>query len=96
MNNDIPDKDKVTKAVNICIGRGKCDDCPYKIKEAYSTMDCRKYMLMDVLKLLNNSVTQTYVDQIRWERDVALAQLSEIGKGFGERMDDIADLLERN
>lgn len=28
-------------------------------------------------------------DQVRWERDVAIEQLSEIGKSLGEKMDDI-------
>lgn len=28
-------------------------------------------------------------EQIRWERDVAIEQLSEIGKSLGEKMDDI-------
>lgn len=28
--------------------------------------------------------------QVVWERDVAISQLAEIGKGFGEKMDDVA------
>lgn len=42
-----------------------------------------------VERLLKKSVPQGVVDQIRWERDIALSQLKEIGKGFGEKMDDI-------
>ena len=48
--------------------------------------------LKTAVELLKNSVSKLYADQIKWERDVALRQLSEIGKGFGERMDDIREL----
>ena len=41
-----------------------------------------------VERLLKKSVPQSVVDQIRWERDTALSQLKEIGKGLGEKMDD--------
>lgn len=37
-------------------------------------------------------VEQSVVDQIRWERDTAIAQLAEIGKGFGEQMDDVVEV----
>lgn len=30
------------------------------------------------------------LEQYIWERDCAISQLKEIGKGFGERMDDVA------
>ncbi len=33
------------------------------------------------------------IEQIRWERDTAIAQLSQIDKGLGERMDDIAKVV---
>lgn len=33
------------------------------------------------------------IDQIRWERDTAIEQLSEIGKGLGERMDDVEKVV---
>lgn len=39
-------------------------------------------------------VSQRVVDQIRWERDTALSQLEQIGKGFGSKMDDIVALLK--
>ena len=42
-----------------------------------------------VIELLKDSVPQRVVDQIKWERDIALSQLKEIGKGLGEKMDDV-------
>lgn len=39
-------------------------------------------------------VSQGVVDQIRWERDTALSQLEQIGKGFGSKMDDIVAMLK--
>lgn len=37
-----------------------------------------------------------YIKQIRWERDVALQQLEEIGCGLGRDMTDIKKTLENN
>ena len=39
-------------------------------------------------------VSQGVVDQIRWERDTALSQLEQIGKGLCSKMDDIVVLLK--
>lgn len=39
-------------------------------------------------------VSQGVVDQICWERDTALLQLEQIGKGLGSKMDDIVVLLK--
>lgn len=46
------------------------------------------------VKILNefpssNVVSRVAYDQVIWERDTALAQLAEIGKGLGEKMDDV-------
>ena len=38
-------------------------------------------------------VTREQYEQIHWERDVALHQLEEIGKGLGEKM---VDVIERS
>ena len=34
-------------------------------------------------------VSRRAYNQVMWERDIAIAQLSEIGKGFGQKMDDV-------
>lgn len=39
-------------------------------------------------------VSQGVVDQICWERDMALSQLEQIGKGLGSKMDDIVAMLK--
>lgn len=47
------DMDRVIKSVDICRGKGNCEDCQYhQCHEGYTTMDCRKYLLNDVLALL--------------------------------------------
>lgn len=33
------------------------------------------------------------LEQVEWERDTALAQLAEIGKGLGEKMDDVRPVV---
>ena len=48
----MPDREKVVNAIDICLGHGKCDDCGYRIKGGYSTMDCRKPMMRDALALM--------------------------------------------
>lgn len=34
-------------------------------------------------------------DQIKWERDIAIAQLTDIGCSLGEKMDDVVAAVER-
>lgn len=38
-------------------------------------------------------VSRAVLRQAMWERDIALKQLSEIGKGLGEKMDDVAPVV---
>lgn len=40
----------------------------------------------------NNSL----LEQIRWERDVAISQLEEIGIGLGEKMDNIKEAVDKS
>ena len=40
------------------------------------------------------AVPKTYADQIRWERDIAIEQLNEIGCQFGQKMDEVKKKLE--
>lgn len=38
--------------------------------------------------------TDKAIEQFKWERDTAIHQLEEIGKGFGEKMDDVKALVD--
>ena len=38
------------------------------------------------------AVPKSYAEQIRWERDVAVGQLNEIGCQFGQKMDEVKKL----
>lgn len=40
-----------------------------------------------------DAVERGVFEQVAWERDIALAQLSVIGKGLGEKMDDAAKVV---
>lgn len=40
------------------------------------------------------AVPKSYAEQIRWERDVAVGQLNEIGCQFGQKMDEVKKKLE--
>lgn len=57
------DREKVIKAIDICLGHGKCDDCGYHIKGGYSTMDCRKPMMRDALDILKEQEAMRVLSQ---------------------------------
>lgn len=40
-----------------------------------------------------DAVERGVYEQVAWERDTALAQLSDIGKGLGAKMDDVAKVV---
>lgn len=40
------------------------------------------------------AVPKSYAEQIRWERDVAVGQLNEIGCQFGQKMDEVKKKLD--
>lgn len=47
-------------------------------------------------KMLNNLDTMKELyEQIKWERDVAISQLEDIGCGLGRKMDDIKAAIEK-
>lgn len=40
-----------------------------------------------------DAVARSAYSQVVWERDTALSQLAEIGKGLGEKMDDVPTVV---
>ena len=53
----------------------------------------------EFLDIIDNAPTEDVVlrghlDQVRWERDVAIEQLEEIGLSFGEKTDGYGNLTE--
>ena len=76
----------------MCYGDVECNECPYS-KDGSGWHDCRSNCAKDALDLLKNSVPQGVVDQIKWERDMLIQQLSEVGKGLGAKMDDVAHIV---
>ena len=70
-----------------------------------ATALCREYedvyygtvTALPIFALLNipsaDVVTRDVYAQVVWERDTAIAQLKEIGKGLGEKMDDVVEVL---
>ena len=47
------------------------------------------YMAIEALEKLS------VYEQIKWERDIAISQLEDIGCGLGRKMDDIKEALEK-
>lgn len=61
---------------------------------SYSTL-----MLYEIADMIEDApaveaVPKSYADQFRWERDVAVEQLNEIGCHFGQKMDEVKEKLE--
>ena len=55
----MPDREKVIKALELCIADIECTDCPYE-EECFS-MDCEQYaepMMRDALALLKEPETE--------------------------------------
>ena len=75
------------------------------ISRKLAVANCREYedeyfgtvVALPVFALLNlpsaDVVTRDVYAQVVWERDTAIAQLKEIGKGLGEKMDDVVEAL---
>ena len=64
----------------------RCLVCQSVVEEREKKM---KQLLMKML----DAVPRCVLDQIRWERDMAMAQLEEIGVGFCEVTDDVVKVV---
>lgn len=87
------DREKVIKGLRMCkYIRCESKDCPY-----YEFVICREVLHRHALALIRElkSKADAY-DQMKWERDIAVGQLEQIGKSLGEKMDDVKNILARN
>ena len=82
---DLIDRQKAITAI--------CEDGTWLERQGCTeiTMCERKQRDADILSEL--PTIDSVIDQIRWERDTAIEQLAEIGKGLGERMDDVVKVV---
>ena len=48
---------------------------------------------MPTADVIDRKTHEAVCKQIMWERDIAIGQLKEIGKSFGEKMDDVAPVV---
>lgn len=72
-------------------------NCSYHIKDRcnddYEVREARKD---EAIKMAIKSLTVVgVVEQIRWERDVAIEQLRKIGLELGAKMDNVKEALEK-
>lgn len=54
--------------------------------ESYEPVECSALESKEEEQMVSRAALR----QVMWERDIALKQLAEIGKGLGEKMDDVA------
>ena len=59
-----------------------CRNCGGKVQI------CEEYGYEELNNQWNRRIMERYVEQLRWERDVAISQLEELGIGFGEKIED--------
>lgn len=59
------------------------------VNEFYEPVECSALEPDEKEQMVSRAV----FEQVMWERDIALKQLSEIGKGLGEKMDDVATVV---
>lgn len=60
-----------------------CDHCPYYLKADPCDVQMQKDALAHIERLEGMAKPN---EQIRWERDIAMRQLAEMGVGFGEKV----------
>ena len=65
----------------------------YKWEFALNSDFSKAIEMVDVQPTVE-AVPKSYAEQIRWERDVAVGQLNEIGCQFGQKMDEVKKKLE--
>lgn len=58
-----------------------CAKCPL-LRDTSDIMQAYRY----VIKVLEEDVPRGAYEQVRWERDVAIEQLKELGYGLGEKI----------
>ena len=67
---------------------GRCGSSVGCIDEEFCPFICD----LNAIPAADVCSTET-LKQVMWERDAALAQLAEIGKGLGEKMDDVREVV---
>lgn len=50
--------------------------------------DCGRHRDKAIREWNTRKPMDSYVEQLRWERDVAISQLEKLGVGFGEKIED--------
>lgn len=76
-------------AKNIVVKYGFCSDCRHK----YESKNCVQCDCYTSVKQIMDAVPVEAYEQVKWERDQAIDQLNSIGKGFGEKMDDVVPVV---
>lgn len=71
--------DEIKKALECC-ANDKCEECPYDASKCV----CFEKDALEYIQQLEAKAG--LVDQYRWERDVAIDQLEQLGIGFGEKV----------
>ena len=81
MNNDLISREKLVKYIERTIEDSGCENNEREI------LNCVRYMPAE------DAVLPGVVEQYKWERDTAIAQLEELGIGFGQKKPDMVEVV---
>lgn len=87
---------EIKKALECCHTMAvKCNECPLWERKGDWTdgKDCDDVLHEEILKVWDNMFLIGSVEQIKWERDVAMQQLKEHGIPFGGVADDVVKVV---
>lgn len=82
---------EIKKALECCHTKSdNCDECP--LNELLGDY-CDDVLLEEILKVWDNMIPIGAVEQIKWERDMAMQQLEEHGIPFCGVADDVVKVV---
>lgn len=87
---------EIKKALECCHTMAvKCNECPLHERKGDWTngQDCDDVLHEEILKVWDNMFLIGSVEQIKWERDMAMQQLKEHGIPFGGVADDVVKVV---
>lgn len=66
-----------------------------KFRELYN--DYKGFLTLEDRELFRKAATiWGAFNQVKWERDIAISQLEELGIGLGETVDNVKELIKAN
>lgn len=100
---DLISRQDAIDALKICDNNEdgiNCSKCPLRDERWDGAWEddetnCYRKLMRDSAELLSAQPDRGYIEQIKWERDLAIRQLADLGYGLGEKPRANGDLISR-